>query len=423
MGRPIPVCAISLLGCEMSEQLVFDSRYSWARLAVTLAIATIGNVGMWSVIVIMPAVQAEFGVSRAESSLPYTLTMLGFGLGNLLIGRAVDRFGMSTALIGASLLSCMGYLAAAASPSILILSLVHFVIGLGSAASFGPLIADISHWFQRRRGIAVAVAASGNYLSGAIWPMVLAGVLLDNGWRAVCLALAVIVTVLVIPLTLLLRRRVPELSMTAAGNFSLANRAACGLSPRALAWLLAAAGLGCCVAMSMPQVHIVALCVDRGFGPAVGAEMLSLMLLGGVVSRLISGLIADKLGGVLTLLIGSVLQMLALFLYLPAGGLVSLYVVSLVFGLAQGGIVPAYALIVREYMPAREAGAWVGFVIMATILGMALGGWMSGWINDLTGSYQLAFLNGIVWNALNIAVMLFILTRTRRQRHGIPAAT
>ena len=154
--------------------MVFDSRYSWARLAVTLAIATIGNVGMWSVIVIMPAVQAEFGVSRADSSLPYTLTMLGFGLGNLLIGRAVDRFGISTALIGASLLSGTGYLAAAVSPSILILSVVHFVIGLGSAASFGPLIADISHWFHRRRGIAVAVAASGNYLSGAIWPMVLA---------------------------------------------------------------------------------------------------------------------------------------------------------------------------------------------------------------------------------------------------------
>jgi len=406
----------------MSEQLVFDSRYSWARLAVTLAIATIGNVGMWSVIVIMPAVQAEFGVSRADSSLPYTLTMLGFGLGNLLIGRAVDRFGISFALIGASLLSGLGYLAAAASPTILILSVAHFVIGLGSAASFGPLIADISHWFQRRRGIAVAVAASGNYLSGAIWPMVLAGVLLDNGWRAVCLALAVIVTVLLIPLALLLRRRVPELSMTAAANFSLANRAACGLSPRALAWLLALAGLGCCVAMSMPQVHIVALCVDRGFGPAVGAEMLSLMLLGGVVSRLISGLIADQLGGVLTLLIGSVLQMLALFLYLPAGGLVSLYVVSLVFGLAQGGIVPAYALIVREYMPAREAGERVGFVIMATILGMALGGWMSGWIHDLTGSYQLAFLNGIVWNALNIAIMLFILTRTLRPRRVVPAA-
>lgn len=405
----------------MSEQLVFDSRYSWLRLAVTLAIATIGNVGMWSVIVIMPSVQTEFGVSRADSSLPYTLTMLGFGLGNLLIGRAVDRFGVTTALIGASLLSGAGYLAAAVSPSILILAIVHFFIGLGSAACFGPLIADISHWFQRKRGIAVAVAASGNYLSGAIWPMVLAGVLSDNGWRAVCVVLAVIVTVLLIPLALLLRRRVPEASLTAAANVSLANRAASGFSPRSLAWLLGFAGLGCCVAMSMPQVHIVALSIDRGFGPVAGVEMLSLMLLGGVASRLISGLIADQLGGVLTLLIGSVLQMLALFLYLPAGGLVSLYVVSLVFGLAQGGIVPAYALIVREYMPTREAGARVGFVIMATILGMALGGWMSGWIHDLTGSYQLAFINGIIWNALNIAIMLFILTRTLRSRRGITA--
>ncbi|MBQ1202755.1 MAG: MFS transporter, partial [Loktanella sp.] len=378
---------------------------SWGRLAVTLAIATIGNVGMWSVIVIMPAVQAEFGVSRAESSLPYTLTMLGFGLGNLLIGRAVDRFGMTTALIGASLTSGIGYLAAAVS-----------------AASFGPLIADISLWFQRRRGIAVAVAASGNYLSGAIWPMLLAGMLLDHGWRAVCLALAVIVTALLIPLAMLLRRRVPQRSMDAAAHVSFTTRAASGLSPRRLAWLLAFAGLGCYVAMSMPQVHIVALCIDRGFGPAVGVEMLSLMLLGGVVSRVVSGLVADQLGGVRTLLIGSVLQMLALFLYLPAGGLVSLYVVSLVFGLAQGGIVPAYALIVREYMPAQEAGARVGFVIMATILGMALGGWMSGWIHDLTGSYQLAFLNGIVWNAFNIAIMLFILTRTLRPRGRIVAA-
>tara|TARA_R100001369_G_scaffold74120_2_gene102786 strand:- start:139 stop:1374 length:1236 start_codon:yes stop_codon:yes gene_type:complete len=400
----------------MSEQLVFDSRYSWTRLAVTLVIAAIGNVGMWSVIVIMPAVQTEFDVSRADSSLPYTLTMLGFGLGNLLIGRAVDRFGVTTALIAASLLSGAGYIAASVSPSILILAIAHFVIGLGSAACFGPLIADISLWFQRKRGIAVAVAASGNYLSGAIWPMALAGVLADNGWRAVCVVLAVIVTVLLIPLALLLRPRVPTASLNAAANVSLANRAASGLSSRALAWLLGFAGIGCCVAMSMPQVHIVALCIDRGFGPVAGVEMLSLMLLGGVASRLVSGLIADRLGGVLTLLIGSVLQMLALFLYLPAGGLVSLYVVSLVFGLAQGGIVPAYALIVREHMPAREAGARVGFVIMATILGMALGGWMSGWIHDLTGSYQLAFLNGIAWNALNIAIMLFILTRTLRPR-------
>lgn len=394
---------------------ILDTRYSWARLGITLAIATIGNVGMWAIIVVMPAVQAEFGVDRADAALPYTLTMAGFALGNLVIGRAVDRFGVTAALAGAALLIAVSTALASLSPSILMLTALQFVIGFGTAASFGPLIADVSHWFYRRRGIAVAIAASGNYLSGAIWPILLAGVLTDHGWRTVYVVLAALTLALVVPLSLLLRRRVPAEAAAHAERLSQENRKAVSFSPRALQWLLALAGVGCCVAMAMPQVHIVSYCVDLGYGPAVGAEMLSLMLLGGVASRLASGLIADKLGGVMTLLIGSTLQALALFLYLPFDGMVSLYLVSLVFGLSQGGIVPSYAIIVREYMPAREAGTRVGFVIMATIVGMALGGWMSGWIYDLTGSYRMAFLNGIGWNVLNIAIMLVILGKSRRR--------
>ncbi len=222
-----------------------------------------------------------------------------------------------------------------------------------------------------------------------------------------------------IPLALLLRRQVPETATDVADAAARTRATATQLSPRALQGLLALAGLGCCMAMAMPQVHIVALCMDLGFGPAVGAEMLSLMLAGGVVSRLVSGVLADVLGGVRTLLIGSALQCVALFLYLPFDGLVSLYVVSLIFGLSQGGIVPSYAVIVRELLPAREAGARVGFVMMVTILGMALGGWVSGWIYDLTGSYQMAFLNGIAWNFLNIGIMLLILVRTSGQRPAL----
>ena len=171
----------------------------------------------------------------------------------------------------------------------------------------------------------------------------------------------------------------------------------------------------------MPQVHIVALCAELGYGPAVGAEMLSLMLLGGVASRLVSGVIADRLGGVLTLLIGSTLQCLALVLYLTADGLTSLYVISLVFGLSQGGIVPSYAIIVREYLPPRLAGSLVGLVIMVTILGMALGGWLSGLIFDLSGSYDLAFWNGIFFNLINMALIGFIWLRSRPQGLGAPA--
>ncbi|AVO37599.1 CynX/NimT family MFS transporter [Pukyongiella litopenaei] len=400
----------------MTHAQIHDSGYSWLRLAITLLIASVANVGMWAVIVILPAVEAEFGAGRAEASLPYTLTMVGFALGNLLIGRVVDRFGVTLALIGAAMLSAACYGLAVLAPSILVLSLVHLGLGIGTGVGFGPLIADISHWFLRRRGIAVALVASGNYLSGAIWPMLLAGLLAESGWRQVYLVLAVVTLAALVPLSLLLRRRVPPEAHGVAEAASAGNRRSTGLSPRALQWLLGLAGIACCVAMSMPQVHIVAYCVGLGYGPAVGAEMLSLMLLGGVVSRVISGLVADRLGGVATLLAGSVLQCIALFLYLPWDGMVPLYLVSAVFGLSQGGIVPSYALVVREFMPAREAGARVGFVMMMTIVGMALGGWLSGWIYDLSGSYQLAFVNGIAWNGLNIAIVAMLMLRARPRR-------
>ena len=406
----------------MSDADILDSRHAWARLGISLLIATIGNVGMWAIIVIMPAVQAEFGIDRADASLPYTLTMVGFALGNLLIGRVVDRFGVAAALGAAAVLIGVSTGVAALSPSVLLLSALQFVIGFGTAACFGPLIADISLWFLRRRGIAVAIAASGNYLSGAIWPVILAGVLAEQGWRAVYMVLAVVTVTTMLPLVLLLRRRLPLAARERADAAASLRAKAAGFPPRTLMLMLGLAGVGCCVAMSMPQVHIVSFCVDLGYGPAVGGQMLSLMLLGGVASRLVSGLIADRLGGVRTLLIGSGLQCLALFLYLPSGGLVSLYMVSLVFGLAQGGIVPSYALVVREYMPSQEAGRRVGFVLMATILGMALGGWMSGWIYDVTGSYTMAFVNGIAWNFLNIAIMVMILLRTRPRREvAVPA--
>jgi MFS family permease len=275
-------------------------------------------------------------------------------------------------------------------------------------------MADISHWFQKRRGIALAVAASGNYLSGAIWPIALKSVLVEQGWRHAYFLIAMTVLITLTPLSLLLIRRIPVAALNVSERISISKANALKLSPRALQLLLALAGLGCCIAMSMPQVHIVSFCMDLGYGPAVGAEMLSLMLFGGVASRLLSGVIADWIGGIKTVLAGSSLQCLALFLYLPFDGLVSLYIVSLIFGLSQGGIVPSYAVAVREYLPAREAGQRIGLIVMATILGMAVGGWMSGWIYDLTGSYQAAFLNGIAWNFLNIGIILFVLTRISR---------
>jgi MFS family permease len=394
-----------------------DGPQSWLRLVISVTAGTVSSVGMWSVILVLPQVQTEFATGRGEASLAYTATMIGFAFGNLALGRLVDRFGISLVLIGAGLGLGTGFTLAALAPGPVAFALAQGVlIGTSTAAGFGPLIADVSHWFRRRRGIAVAAAASGNYLAGAIWPLALRGVLDAEGWRTAYLVIAVACVALIVPLALLLRRRPPLDPADVATGAAAAGALRSAFSPRQLQWLLGLAGVGCCVAMSMPQVHIVAYCADLGYGVAVGAEMLSLMLTAGIVSRLASGFIADTVGGIRTLLLGSVLQGLALTLYIPFDGLTSLYVVSLIFGLSQGGIVPSYAIIVREYLPAREAGGRIGFVIMATIFGMALGGWMSGWIFDLTGSYRLAFLNGIAWNVLNIGVILLILSSTRGPR-------
>jgi MFS family permease len=394
-----------------------ESGYAWTRLVAAVLLSTLGGVGMWSVVVALPAVQAEFGVARADASLPYTLTMICFGLGGMLMGRLSDRFGVIAAVVAGALCLGVGYLIAGLAGSLWQFALVQGVlIGLGSSATFAPLLADASNWFTRRRGIAVAIIASGNYLSGTLWPPVLQHFIAAEGWRTTYMGVGLVCMATMLPVALVLRRRAPSAEATAGSATGAPSPVRpLELSPRALQTLLIIAGLSCCVAMSMPQVHIVAYCGDLGYGPARGAEMLSLMLGFGIISRLASGWITDHIGGLRTLLVGSSLQALALVLFLPFDGLVSLYVISALFGLFQGGIVPSYAIIVREYFPPKEAGARVGTVIMATVFGMALGGWMSGAIFDLTGSYQAAFINGILWNLVNISIAVWLLQRVGRR--------
>ena len=391
-----------------------ESPYAWLRLATSVALAAIGGVGMWSVVVALPAMQADFGVDRADAALPYTLAMLGFGAGGIAMGRLADRFGIAVpALLGVVCLA-LGYVAAGLSASLWQVALAHgLLIGFGCSATFGPLMADISHWFSRRRGIAVAIAASGNYVAGTIWPPVVQHFIATSGWRATHIGIGLFCLVSMLPLLLLLRGKLDAHASAAAGAAAARLQAQSPLSRRALQILLCIAGVACCVAMAMPQVHIAAYCGDLGYGVARGAEMLSLMLGCGIVSRIASGFIADRIGGLRTLLLGSFLQGVALFLYLLFDGMISLYVISGLFGLFQGGIVPSYAIIVREYFPPREAGTRVGLVLMATLVGMALGGWMSGKIFDVAGSYQAAFLNGLAWNLVNVSIATWLLLRTR----------
>lgn len=411
-----------------THQSLPDSPYAVFRLIVTLALITLGSSGMYVIAVVLPSVQADFGVDRADASLPYTVMMIGFGLGGMFMGWLADRFGIRLPLLIGAVGMGLGYAAAAASSNIWMFTLAHgALIGLiGSSATFAPLIADTSMWFIRRRGIAVAICASGNYVSGAIWPPIVQHFVYEIGWRQTYLYMGVFSFVTMAGLALLMRRRPPSqpmhqpLATHASAGAAMQSSRPFGFSPGTAQWLLSIAGIGCCVAMAMPQVHIVAYCSDLGYGVARGAEMLSLMLVCGIISRLVSGVICDRIGGLRTLVLGSGLQMLALFLFLPFDGLVSLYVIAALFGLFQGGIVPSYAIIVREHFSPKEAGARTGTVIMATMLGMALGGWMSGKVYDLTGSYQAAFLNGIAWNLLNLVIVVMLLRRTLRPK---PAET
>ena len=415
-----------------------DSRYAWWRLFVVVVIMTIGSAGMWVLGVGLPPQQADFGIDRSSASMPYTAMMLGFGAGGILMGRLSDRFGITVPVVLGAIGLGAGFVAAGMATSHAVLVGVHgLLIGLlGVSCTFSPLMSDTTLWFERRRGIAVAICASGNYLGGAIWPPVAQQFIELYGWRSTYAGLGVMCLVTMLPLAFLLRRRPPALSLglaPAAGSpagVSAPGASAVsagqstpvasdspyarpfGHTPNQVTALLVLAGIGCCVAMAMPQVHIVAYCADLGYGAARGAEMLALMLACGIISRLVSGWIADRIRGLRTLMLGSLLQCVALILFLPFDGLVSLYLVSALFGLFQGGIVPSYALVIREYFAPWQTGTRVAIVVSATMLGMALGGWMSGLIYDFTGSYKAAFLNGIAFNLVNGCIAAYLLWRS-----------
>jgi MFS family permease len=408
---------------QRSDSSIFipDSGQAWIRLVIAVVIGSIGSVGMWSVVVALPVIQNEFGASRGAASLAFTMVMLGFGLGGVVTGRLTDRSGIVTA-IGASIaVMVLGYVGIGHASSLWQVIVLHLVIGLGSSATFGPLMTEASHWFERYRGLAVTIAASGNYIGGAIWPPVLSWGMQSVGWRQTHIAVGLFCAVAMSLAVIVLRSRMGK-SMRRSHADAPPPRIDLRLGNNTLTVILGLASVACCVAMAMPQVHIVAYCGDLGYGATRGAEMLSLMLGFGIVSRIGSGFLADRIGGLRTLLVGSIAQGTALLLYLFFDSLTSLYVISALFGLFQGGIVPSYAIIIRESMPAQQAATRVGVVILASVAGMSFGGWIAGVIFDATGSYGAAFLNGLAWNALNITIVVALLLRARQRLALMPRA-
>ena len=400
---------------SLIPEIEYDGLRSWIRLILLFIVGVVGIVGMWSVVVVMPALETEFAIDRGKASLLYATTMVGFGLGNFLIGKVVDKFGLKFPIIVGVILLSSSYLVAMISNEFWHLLVLQVFMGTAASTFFGPSMADIGNFFEKHRGLAVAIVASANYVAGGLWPLFISHLLEFSNWKEVYFYIAIICLVIIFPISLILKNNIVT-SNNQDINLKNENNTIKNLSPKTLQTLLVLAGIGCCLAMAMPQVHIVALCVERGFGLNVGAQILSVMLLSGMISRIGFGFLSDKIGPIYTILIGSLLQMFSLVFFLPFDSQLSLFIVSLMFGLSQGGIVPAYAMIVRKYLPIEEVGERVGLVIMGTIVGMGLGGWMSGEIFDLTQSYKLAFVNGIFWNLTNLLIVTFIMWKVYFQK-------
>ncbi len=402
----------------MNKNLIdLDSSQAWIRLIIIFIMSVIGTAGMWSVVIIMPNIQSEFVLDRAASTYPYVATMFGYGIGNVIIGRMLDKIGITKPIIFALTLLVFSYLISTLANNVMWLSIIQFFLGFSAAAFFGPMMADISRFFYKRKGLAVSLVASGQHLCGAVWPFVIKDFLLDGEWREAHLFIALVCSIFIPILFYFLGEKSPNLK----NDFSkikkeenVNSNLKLSISDKKIQVLLMFAGVFCCVAMSMPQVHIVPLCIDNGFGLAVGTEILSFMLFAAVTSRVLFGFLSDKIGPIQTLILGSTLQAISLSMFLPFDSQLSLYIVAICFGLSQGGIVPIYAVIISKFLPENEVAERVGLLIFATIVGMSLGGWLSGEIYDYTNSYQMAFLNGIFWNLINLLIMFYLFLKYKQ---------
>ena len=388
-----------------------DSQQAWFRLAIIFTMSVIGTAGMWSVVIILPNIQNEFTLDRAASTYPYVATMFGYGFGNVIIGRMLDKIGIKKPIIFALSLLVTSYVLSFFAKNVFWLSTIQFFLGFSAAAFFGPMMADISNYFYRRKGLAVSLVASGQHLCGAIWPFVIKDFIIEGDWRNAHLFIALVCSILIPILFYFLGNKVPKMNneqKLTTQDEDINSKVNLSISNRQIQILLMIAGVLCCVAMSMPQVHIVPLCIDNGYGLAVGTEILSFMLFAAVASRVIFGFLSDKIGPIQTLILGSSLQAISLTMFLPFNSQLSLYIVAICFGLSQGGIVPIYAVIISKFLPSNEVAERVGWLIFATIIGMSLGGWLSGEIYDFTNSYRLAFINGIFWNIINLCIMIYL---------------
>jgi MFS family permease len=401
-----------------------ETGYGWVIVFASLAIHAIGlgsPIVLW---VALKPIAAEFDWPRSVPSLAYSMMMIGAGAGGIMMGWWMDKKGVFQPVLFGAVMIGIGALVASQSEGRWSLYVANgLLIGLlGKAAMITPLVANVTHWFDRRRGLAVAIIASGQGLAGTIWPPLFRYLNDAYGWRETYLIFGIIAICVMVPLALLLRPKAPITPPGRGRDGQTSEGRVLDLPANGVQALLGLATIGCCTAMAIPIVHLVSHATDLGIARARAAELLTVLFAAAFVSRILFGMVADRIGGVRTLLIGAACQAVMLVAFSVITTLPGMYVAAFLFGLGFAGIMPCYPLIIRLLFPARQAGWRIATSYMFASLGMAIGGWMGGYIFDLTGTYANAFLAAFGFTVMNIFTIGFLYLRQHRLGHNpLPA--
>jgi len=413
----VSAATINLPGIGLSIPSI-ETRTSWVVASLSVALLALSFGAMWITAVGLKAIAADLGGLRSAPSLAASLAWLGTSVGGVLMGRLADWYGIRWTVIVGAVSICIGlFLSTLGEPWQLYVGHGVFIGLLGNGGLNAPLYVYVSRWFDRRRGSALALISSGGYVAGTIWPPIFESAIAHHGWRTTMIVYGLFAAATIVPLALIFLRPPPEVPTFTGG---MADQKAApkvfGWPPNVVFVLLALASFLCCVTMSMPQAHLVALCSDLGISATRGAAMLSLVLGVGFLCRQFWGAISDRIGALLTLLAGSALQASAMAGFVVTQDEAGLFAVSAAFGVGFGALIPAYVLAIREYFPAHEAGWRVPTLLLLSGSGMAAGSWLAGALYDYFGYYGPAFAAGVGFNLLNFAIIAMLVARQRMDR-------
>jgi MFS family permease len=403
------------LTVQSHETRSVETRASWVVATVSLILLGLSFGAPWITSVALKAIAEEMGGARSIPALASSLAWFGSAVGGIMMGRIAERYGIRWTVMFGSAMICVGLLiSTGGQPWQLWLGHGLFMGLLGNAGLNAPLYVYVSQWFDRRRGSALALISSGGYLAGFVWPTIFERSIANFGWRWTMIGYALFQLALILPLAAWYLRRPPELPPVAApAGGTGAKKTVLGWPPNTVFALIAIASFMCCVTMSMPQAHLVALCTDLGISATMGAAMLSLLLGAGVISRQLWGLVADRIGGLSTALLSSALQAAGMTGFLYTTSEVGLFTVSAAFGIGFSALIPAYVLAIRDLYPASEAYWRVPTLLLLSGSGMAVGGWLAGYLYDIYGYYAPAFATGVAFNLINLSMLAMLVIRQR----------